>query len=61
VGVRLEVYDILGRKVATLLDRRIPAGYHEVSVDASSLASGVYIYRLVAGSFTKTHKMMVMK
>ncbi|MEJ2052053.1 MAG: T9SS type A sorting domain-containing protein [Calditrichota bacterium] len=61
VKVRLEVYDILGRKVATLLDRRIPAGYHEVSFDASSLASGVYIYRLVAGSFTKTHKMMVMK
>jgi len=59
--VRLEVYDLLGRKVATLLDRRIPAGYHEVSFDASSLASGVYIYRLVAGSFSKTRKMMVMK
>ena len=61
VKVRLEVYDILGRKVATLLDRRIPAGYHEVSFDASSLASGVYIYRLIAGTFSKTHKMMVMK
>jgi len=61
VKVRLEVYDLLGRKVATLLDRRVPAGYHEVSFDASSLASGVYIYRLMAGSFSKTRKMMVMK
>ena len=61
VKVRLEVYDLLGRKVATLLDNRIPAGYHEVSFDASSLASGVYIYRLVAGNFSKTRKMMVMK
>jgi hypothetical protein len=61
VKVRLEIYDLLGRKVTTLLDRRIPAGYHEVSFDASSLASGVYIYRLTAGSFSKTRKMMVMK
>jgi hypothetical protein len=61
VKVRLEVYDLLGRKVTTLLDNRIPAGYHEVSFDASSLASGLYIYRLVAGSFSKTRKMMVMK
>ena len=61
VRVRLEVYDLLGRKVVTLLDRRVPAGYHEVSFDASFLTSGVYIYRLMAGSFSKTRKMMVMK
>src|SRR5512140_2910715 len=49
--VRLVVYDILGREVATVVNERKAAGKDEVSFDASGLASGVYIYRLTAGSF----------
>jgi glucose/arabinose dehydrogenase len=57
--VRLSVFDILGRELRVLVnDTRLP-GSHEVSFDAAGLASGVYLYRLVAGSFVETRKMLV--
>ncbi len=59
--VRLDVYDISGRLVAAVLDRRLDAGYHEVGFDASNLASGVYIYRIQAGDFNACGKMILMK
>lgn len=59
--VRLTVFDILGRKVATLVDNRQEAGSYTISFDARGLATGMYIYRIEAGSFTKTAKMMVIK
>ncbi|MFB6285666.1 MAG: T9SS type A sorting domain-containing protein [Candidatus Bipolaricaulia bacterium] len=63
--VTLEVYDMLGRKVKTLVDQRQSSGTHEVRLDRSTtsegLSSGVYIYRIEAGDFQDTGKMTVVK
>ncbi len=59
--VRLIVFDMLGREVAALVNELREAGIHEVSFDGSGLASGVYLYRLNAGSFTQTRKLILMK
>jgi len=59
--VRLEVFDMLGRKVATLLNERVEAGYHQVRFDARNLASGMYIYRLQAGNTIITKKLTLIK
>ncbi|MBK6912342.1 MAG: T9SS type A sorting domain-containing protein [Ignavibacteriales bacterium] len=57
----LKVYDVLGREVATLVNEEKPAGSYEVEFDASKLSSGVYYYKLSAGSFVETRKMILMK
>tara|TARA_Y100001935_G_scaffold253785_1_gene260902 strand:+ start:108745 stop:111978 length:3234 start_codon:yes stop_codon:yes gene_type:complete len=60
--VSLTVYDMLGRKVATLLNgQQMQAANHTVQFDASALASGMYIYRIEAGNFISTRKMMLIK
>ena len=59
--VHLKVYDILGSEVATLVNKEQTAGYYEVNFDGSRYASGVYIYRLEAGDFVSTKKMMMIK
>jgi hypothetical protein len=59
--VRLTVFDVLGRQVVTLINQPMKAGTHTVSFDAQRLASGVYIYRLEAGSFTMNRNMMLIK
>jgi hypothetical protein len=60
-NVKLEVYDILGRKVATLEDGRQAVGTFEVTFDASSLSSGVYFTRLTAGNNVQIQKMTLLK
>jgi hypothetical protein len=60
-NVTLKIYDILGDEVATLVNEKKEAGYYEIEFNASSIASGVYIYRLQSGSFTSSKKMMVLK
>ena len=57
----LNVYDILGNKVAEMVNRKLDAGHHEVRFDASQLASGVYIYTIQSGQFTSTRKMILMQ
>ncbi|WP_337865733.1 T9SS type A sorting domain-containing protein [Ignavibacterium sp.] len=59
--VSLIVYDILGNKVTTLVNEQKEAGYYETKFNASQYASGVYIYRLQAGSFVSTKKMLLIK
>ncbi len=59
--VNLSVYDIQGRLVAMLTDGVRGAGIHQVTFDASNLASGVYVYQLTAGSFNASGKMVLMK
>ena len=59
--VRLEVYSILGQKVATLVQDVMPAGAFEVTFDGRGLASGLYIYRLETPGFTRAAKMMLVK
>ncbi len=59
--VEIIVYDILGRKVISLINEEKTPGNYEVFFDASSLSSGVYLYTIKAGSFVQTRKMMLMK
>lgn len=59
--VRLTVFDVLGRRVALLVDRVVAPGYHTELLDATGLASGVYFYRLEAGAFVQTRKLVVLK
>lgn len=59
--VRLEVYNVLGQHVTTLVDERQSAGQYEVQFDGSELSSGVYIYRLVAGNYIESRQMMLVK
>lgn len=61
-NVNLTVYNVLGQRVATLLNNKaFTSGSHSVSFDASNLASGIYIYRLEAGSFTSQKRMTLIK
>jgi len=60
-GVSLKVYDVLGNEVAVLVDEVKEAGKYEITFDASELSSGIYLYRLEAGSFIKIFKMMLIK
>ena len=53
--------DVLGNETATLVNKEKPAGSYEVEFNASGLPSGVYFYRLQAGSFVETKKMVLMK
>ncbi|MBI5472834.1 MAG: T9SS type A sorting domain-containing protein, partial [Ignavibacteriae bacterium] len=58
-SVSLKVFDVLGREVATLVEEKKEPGTYQVSFDASRLASGVYFYKLTAGSFSQTRKMIL--
>jgi hypothetical protein len=58
--VRLSVYDLLGREVSVLVNERRNAGVYEVRFDASGLSSGVYFYRLQAGTFVETRKLLLL-
>ncbi len=61
-NVSLKIYDVLGREVTTLINNEtMEEGMHEIQFDASRLSSGVYYYRLQAGTFTETKKMVLMK
>jgi hypothetical protein len=59
--VLLEVYDMTGRQIATLVNETVAAGSHQVSFDASDLSSGVYLYRLTAGNQVFSRKLTVIK
>jgi hypothetical protein len=59
--ITLKIYDILGSEVATLVNEEKIAGKYEVNFNASLLASGVYIYKIQAGSFINSKKMILIK
>ncbi len=59
--VTLKVFDVLGNEVATLVNEEKPAGNYEVNFNAGDLASGIYFYKLQAGNFVQTHKMILLK
>jgi hypothetical protein len=60
-SVTLSVYNVMGQRVSVVYSGVKEAGMHTVSFDAGNLSSGMYIYRLQAGSFVQTRKMMLMK
>ena len=59
--VVLKVYDVMGRKVATLVNERLQPGTYETSFDGSGLNSGVYFYQMRVGSFCETRRMLLVK
>ena len=61
MSVILKVYDILGNEVATLVNEEKPAGSYEVNFDANNLSSGIYFYKIQAGDFIATKKMLLLK
>jgi hypothetical protein len=60
-NVKISVFDILGKEVATLINGNIEAGYHQVEFNGSNFASGLYIYKIEADGFTDVKKMMLIK
>ena len=59
--VTIDIYNILGRKVETLIQGEQPAGYHQVEWDAKNASSGMYFYRIQAGDYSEIKKMLVLK
>jgi hypothetical protein len=59
--VKLEIYNLVGQMVATLIDENRPAGYHSIQFNAANLPSGIYYYQLQAGEFRDVKKMILMK
>jgi hypothetical protein len=59
--VTLKVYNILGVEIATLVNEQKPAGVNKINFDASGLTSGLYIYKISAGGFEQTRKMLLLK
>ena len=60
-NVLIKIYDILGSEVATLVNEEMEAGWHKRNFDASSLSSGIYLFRMDAGSYVNTKKMILIK
>ncbi len=59
--VTLDVYNLLGQKVTSILNKEMESGSYDINFDASNLSAGIYFYTLRAGSFTSTKKMMLIK
>jgi hypothetical protein len=57
----VKVYDVLGREETTLTEETLPAGRYTATWNAGHAASGVYFYRMTAGKFTDTKRMMLLK
>jgi hypothetical protein len=60
-GVVVNIYNSIGEKIRTLVQKELESGYHQVEFDASDLSSGVYFCQLEAGRYTKTMKMILLK
>ncbi|MCB0731992.1 MAG: T9SS type A sorting domain-containing protein, partial [Ignavibacteriae bacterium] len=60
-NVKLIVYDILGREVATLVNQKQSPGNYEVKFDARDFTSGIYFYKISSGSYTEVKKMILLK
>ncbi|MCO6446366.1 MAG: T9SS type A sorting domain-containing protein [Ignavibacteriota bacterium] len=59
--VTLKIFNILGEEVSTLVNTELKAGKHEYQFNANNLSSGIYFYRIQAGSFTETKKMILIR
>jgi hypothetical protein len=58
---QIAIHDLLGREVMTLVNEKLPAGFHEIEIDSGHLPSGVYFYRIQSGDFIQSKKMILMK
>lgn len=58
---KLDIYDLRGREIVTLVNKKLQAGYHEINFDSNHLPSGTYLYRIESGDFVQSKKMILMK
>jgi hypothetical protein len=58
---KIIIYDLLGREIRTLINKKLEAGYHEINFDAYNLPAGIYFYRVQSGNFIHAKKMILMK
>jgi hypothetical protein len=59
--VKIAVYNLIGERVADLLNSELNSGYHEVIFNTNELSSGIYFYSIEAGTFTNVKKMLLLK
>ena len=59
--VNLKIYDVVGREIAALVNEQKNSGNYEVEFNGSGFTSGIYFYRLIAGNFIDTKKMLMIK
>jgi hypothetical protein len=59
--VSLKVYDLLGKEVAVLVNEKLSPGNYEFEFNGSGLSSGIYFYKLEAGNFSETRRMILLK
>lgn len=59
--VQLKIYDILGREIKTLINKKMPAGKHTAHVETNDLKAGIYVYQIRVGDFVETKKMILIK
>jgi hypothetical protein len=60
-NVKIEIYNAIGQKIETLIDKRMNAGHHEVEFHAQNLSSGLYLYKIEAGKFYDVKRMVLLK
>ena len=61
VNVKIEVFNLLGQKIKTILNKQKSTGLHEIEITAQDLPSGVYLYRIEAGEFHDVKKMILLR
>ena len=59
--IRIELYNLLGQQVRVLLDEEKERGYHTIELRANGLASGIYLYRMIANNYIETKKLILLK
>jgi len=59
--ITIKIYDVLGKEVITLVNEEMPVGIHEVNFESNDLTSGLYLYKISAGGFEQTRKMLLLK
>ena len=60
-NVKIDIYNAIGQKVKTVLNKKMFAGHHSITFDGSALSSGLYFYKITAGNFVQVKKMLLMK
>jgi hypothetical protein len=61
LNVQLKIYDLLGREIKTLINKEQPPGEYEIELNCAELSSGIYFYKLKAGNFIQTKKMILLR
>ncbi len=57
----IAIYDLLGRKVETIVNEHKQSGYHQITWNSNNISSGIYFYKIHAGEFVETKKMVLLK